>query len=159
MFTTGPSFRSFLPSSQRLRVFPRIDSLVKNITAYKGERLPALARWLNFKVAARNIYNGYGSFDFSDEMVSLNVINTGQPFTVTAPNLATDTAYGGEPYNIAWNVSQTDIAPISTPNVDIFLSIDGGYTYPYTLATGVPNNGSSYCNHAGYIFDDGEGKG
>jgi hypothetical protein len=142
-FTEGPSFRSFMPQMERLRVFPRIDSLVKNIIAYRGERLPSVARWLNFKVAARNIYNGYGSFDFSDGMVSLNVINTGQPFTVTSPNAATDTAYRNQAKDITWNVAQTDAAPISTPNVDIFLSVDGGYTYPYTLATGVPNNGAA----------------
>ncbi len=142
-FTTGPSFRSLMPTPERLRVFPRIDSLVKNLIAYRGERLPTVARWLNFKVAARSIYNGYGSFDFSDGMVSLNVINTGQPFAVTSPNLATDSAYRNQEKNITWNVAQTDASPISTPNVDIFLSIDGGYTYPYTLATGVPNNGAA----------------
>lgn len=140
-FIAGPSFRSFTPSSERLRVFPRIDSLVKNITTYRGERLSAVARWLNFKVAARNIFNGYGSFHFSDDMVSLEVINTGQPFTVTAPNTATDTAYRGQTEQITWNVSDTDLPPINTANVDIFLSVDGGFTYPFILATGVPNDG------------------
>ena len=142
-FTEGPSFRSFMPQSERLRVFPRIDSLVRNITSYRGERLSSVARWLNFKVAARSIYNGFGAFDFSDGMVSLNVINTGQPFSVTSPNLATDTAFRNQSKNVTWNVAQTDMAPISTPNVDIFLSVDGGYTYPFTLATGVPNNGAA----------------
>lgn len=142
-FTAGPSFRSFTPTASRLRVFPRIDSLVKNITAYRGERLPAVARWLNFKAIARNIFDGYGAFDFSDELVSLNVINTGEPFAVISPNLSTDTAYSGKPRNITWEVAETDVAPINTPNVNVFLSIDGGYTYPYILATGIPNNGAA----------------
>ena len=44
---------------------------------------------------------------------------------------------------ITWNVSATDISPINCSSVDIFLSEDGGYTYPITLATNVPNNGSA----------------
>ncbi|MFA6056958.1 MAG: reprolysin-like metallopeptidase [Taibaiella sp.] len=141
-FTFGPSFRSFRPKSTRLRVFPRIDSLVRNTTAYRGERLPAVARTLTFKLTARNIFNGMGAFNLSDDSVVLTVINTGQPFKVTSPDLATETLYGGSSHQITWNVAQTNIAPINTPNVDIFLSLDGGYTYPLTLATGVPNTGS-----------------
>ncbi|WP_198666819.1 reprolysin-like metallopeptidase [Taibaiella helva] len=142
-FTMGPVFRSFAPVAGKLRVFPRIDSLVRNITAYKGERLPAVARTLRFKLAARSLANGFGAFDFSDNVVTLNVINTGQPFKVTSPNLSTDTAYANASETITWDVSQTDAAPISAANVDIFLSVDGGFTYPFTLATGVPNTGSA----------------
>lgn len=141
-FTAGPSFRSFLPSGNRLRVFPRIDSLLKNVTSYRGERLPAVARTLTFKATARNILNGLGAFNLSDNNVTLNVINTGQPFKVTSPDLATDTLYANTIRTITWNVAQTNIAPISTSTVDIFLSVDSGYTYPILIAAGVPNTGS-----------------
>lgn len=141
-FTAGPSFRSFSPSSSRTRVFPRIDSLVQNVNAYRGERLPAVARPLTFRLTARNIVNGFGSFDLSDGNITLNVINTSVPFKVTSPNLSTDTMYANGSDTVTWDVAQTDVTPISTPNVDIFLSVDGGYTYPYILATGVPNTGS-----------------
>lgn len=141
-FTEGPSFRSFLPSANRLRIFPRIDSLLKNVTSYRGERLPAVARTLNFKVTARNIFHGLGAFNLSDDQVTLNVINTGQPFKVTSPDLATDTLYANTTRMITWDVAQTNIAPISTPTVDIFLSVDSGYTYPILVAGGVPNTGS-----------------
>lgn len=141
-FIEGPSFRSFLPSGNRLRVFPRIDSLLRNVTSYKGERLPAVARTLTFKLTARNIFNGFGAFNLSDDNVVLNVVNTGQPFKVTSPDLATDTLYANATRTITWNIAQTDIAPISTSTVDIFLSIDSGYTYPILVAAGVPNTGS-----------------
>jgi hypothetical protein len=142
-FTAGPSFRSFVPTTSRWRVFPRIDSLVRNLTVFRGEKLPAVARTLTFGTTARNIKSGFGSIDISDSSVTLTVINTGTPFTVTSPNLSTDVAYALAPKTVTWNVAQTNVAPISTQNVDIFLSLDGGFTYPYTLATGVLNSGSA----------------
>jgi hypothetical protein len=54
----------------------------------------------------------------------------------------------GQSYNayslqtVTWNVAGTNAAPFSVSNVDIFLSIDSGKTWPYTLATGTPNDGS-----------------
>lgn len=141
-FTAGPSFRSFLPVTSRWRVFPRIDSLVKNVTAYQGEKLPAVARTLTFGATARNLKDGFGSVDISDGTLTLTVINTGAPFKVTAPNAGSEVAYALQPKVISWDVVQTNVAPISTSNVDIFLSVDGGYTYPFSLATAVPNNGT-----------------
>jgi hypothetical protein len=142
-FTAGPSFRSFTPTTSRWRVFPRIDSIIKNITAYQGEKLSAVARTLTFGATARNLKSGFGSIDISDGTLTLHVINTGAPFKVTSPDVASEVAYALAPKAITWNVVQTDVAPISAANVDIFLSVDGGYTYPFSLASGVPNNGSA----------------
>ena len=64
------------------------------------------------------------------------------PFLVTAPNTAI-TAAAGAPLNVAWNVANTDAAPISATNVSILLSTDGGYTYPITLLASTPNNGAA----------------
>jgi len=38
-------------------------------------------------------------------------------------------------------VANTDVAPVSCANVNILLSTDGGWTFPYTLASSVPNTG------------------
>ena len=48
----------------------------------------------------------------------------------------------GQIETVTWNVAGTDDAPISCANVDILLSYDGGFTYPATLASDVPNDGS-----------------
>lgn len=142
-FTTGPTFRTFQPTKDRVRVFPVIDKVIANVASYVGERLPTVARTMNFKVAARNTVGGIGAFDFSNNQLVVNVINTDTPFLVTSPNLSTDSAKRKTSYTVTWNVAQTTASPISTANVDIFLSVDGGYTYPFTLATGVPNTGTA----------------
>jgi hypothetical protein len=141
-FTEGPSFRSFFPDTSRTRVFPKMQYVLNNSLGYKGERLSGVARVLHFKVSARSVVNGWGTFNLADDVVTANVINTGAPFKVTAPNdVVTFTANSTQ--TVTWDVSQTNVAPISATNVDITLSIDGGYTYPYTLATGVANSGTA----------------
>ena len=44
---------------------------------------------------------------------------------------------------MTWDVADTDVAPVSTANVKISLSVDGGHTYPYVLAARTPNDGSA----------------
>jgi hypothetical protein len=44
---------------------------------------------------------------------------------------------------VTWSVANTDAAPVSTANVKITLSTDGGATWPYLLAASVPNTGSA----------------
>ncbi len=97
---------------------------------------------MNFKLSARSVVNGWGTFNLADNVVTANVINTGTPFKVTSPNTA-EIITANSTETVTWDVAQTDIAPISTSKVDIFLSVDGGHTFPYTLATGVPNTGSA----------------
>lgn len=139
---TGPIFRSFLPTQSRWRVFPTIQKVITNVSSYVGEKLPTVARTLTFKLTARGVLNGLGVTNFSDDSIKLNVINTGAGFAVTSPNTIL-TWLGGSNQTVTWNVVGTNNAPISAANVNIYLSTDGGYTYPITVATNVPNNGSA----------------
>jgi hypothetical protein len=47
----------------------------------------------------------------------------------------------GSNQTITWNVAGTTANGVNAAYVDIFLSTDGGYTYPIQLASMVPNNG------------------
>jgi hypothetical protein len=135
----APLFRSFLPSVSPVRYFPRLVALVNNANSL-GERLPTYARTMNFRLTVRDGKLNGGGVTYEEVLVELDVINTGAPFVVTAPNTLL-TWPAGTQQNVTWNVSGTDLAPINAANVDIFLSTDGGYTYPILLASGVPNNG------------------
>ena len=46
---------------------------------------------------------------------------------------------------VTWDPAGTEVAPVNCTAVDIWLSIDGGYTYPDSLklATAVPNTGQT----------------
>jgi len=137
----GPIFRSFNPDSSATRVFPRLDTLVDGITSYRGEKLPATGRFLTFKLTVRDILNGFGTFNFPDDTVHLDVIAAAGPFIVMSPATAVNWL-GNTPETVTWDVAGTDVAPINCTNVDILLSVDGGYTYPYVLAANTPNDGS-----------------
>jgi hypothetical protein len=72
----------------------------------------------------------------------VQVINTGQAFAITSQNVANVVWAAGSNETITWDVGGSDLAPISTPLVNILLSTDGGQTFPITLASQVSNNGS-----------------
>jgi len=135
----GPIFRSFSPTTVRNRVFPCIRAVVNDSLNYQGEKVPDSARSMVFKLTVRDIYNGIGAYLIPDDSIRLNVIKTGFPFTVTNPN--TSLNWVDTVATISWNVSRTDLPPINCQYVDIYLSVDGGYTYPYILKSHVPNTG------------------
>ncbi len=91
---------------------------------------------LNFKLTARDGRGGVGSAS-----TKLILAAGAGPFLVTAPNTAASLR-GGSVQTVSWNVANTHIAPVSTANVKISLSVDGGSSFPHVLAASVPNNGS-----------------
>jgi hypothetical protein len=138
----GPIFRSFKPTASKTRVFPALDRLLVNTTSYIGEKLPATARDLTFKLTVRDFYNSAGTFNFPNDEINLHVVNTGTPFTVTGPNTNADYWQMGTNVTVNWNVGNTTASPINCSTVDILLSLDGGYTYTQTLVANTPNDGS-----------------
>ncbi len=133
----APAFRSFLPSNDSIRVFPKIQDILFN-TQSTGERLPTYSRDMTFRLTVRDNNLGGGGVDY-DEM-TMSATDQAGPFVVTSQSTSTQWLVG-EYALIQWNVAGTDVPPINCQSVDIYLSVDDGYTYPILLATGVPNNG------------------
>lgn len=138
--TQGPLFRSFLPDTSRTRVFPALDRLLNGLST-PGEKLPDTARDMHFGLTERDILGGWGNFNFPDDRVTLHVVQTPSLFEVQSFSTP-DTVLGRSLNVIHWDVAGTDQAPISCSQVDILLSVDGGYSYPFILATATPNDGS-----------------
>ncbi len=139
--TNGPNFRSWPSDSEPTRYFPRL-SAIKNNGPFTWERLPGVSRTMNFRVTVRDNSSGAGGCnDHAD--VTVTVDGNSGPFEVTSPNTLGIVWYETQTRTVTWDVANTNNAPVNCQNVDIFLSIDGGNTFPITLTTGVPNTGSA----------------
>jgi hypothetical protein len=138
---TSPIFRSFYPTYAATRTFPKAANLVAgiftNTAPPHGETLPVTNRTLNFRLTARdNRING-GAINTDD--MAVTVVENGAGFAVTAPSGGSFT--NGSSVGVTWNTTNTNVPPVNAANVKISLSTDGGYTYPYTLSSGTPNDG------------------
>ncbi|HKO59661.1 MAG TPA: zinc-dependent metalloprotease family protein [Pyrinomonadaceae bacterium] len=131
-------FRSFNPSVNPSRTFPKQSDLLNNVTTY-GELLPTTTRVMTFRVTARDNRAGSGGVEYDSMKVHVNA--SAGPFAVTSPN-GDEWWTSGSTKTISWAVANTDQAPISATYVDIHLSTDGGQTFPIVLASAVPNDGS-----------------
>jgi Metallo-peptidase family M12/Secretion system C-terminal sorting domain len=140
--TKNPIFRSFNPTANKQRVFPQIENCITNTYAIIGQRVPDTNRIVKLKLCVRDMNNGYGSFNYSDDSITINTVKTTSLFRVTSQNNG-PTYNGYDLATVTWNVAGTNTDPnIATSNVDIYVSVDGGLTYPYG-AFGNVNNGSA----------------
>ena len=134
-----PIFRSFSSTTSPIRTLPRAQDLVNNSTTI-GEHLPTYSRQLNFKCSIRD--NRAGGGGFSDDLKTMSVTDNAGPFLVQSPN-GGGTLVGNTNLEVTWDVAGTDGNGVDCSSVDIFLSTDGGYTFPTLLVAGTPNDGSA----------------
>ncbi len=138
--TVGPLFRSFPPSSEIARSFPDRATVINGNGTDPFQALPGTGRQLNFKLTARDNQPGGGAVAIEDRQVQ--VVTSG-PFRVTNPN-SNMTITAGDPLEVTWSTGGSDAI---CDNVDIFLSIDGGFTTPFLLANNVDySSGSETIN-------------
>lgn len=155
----GPNWRSYDPVASPSRYFPNLTSVIANTafttavsndaTPIKTEYLSSVARTLNFSFTGRDNVIG-GGLTRSDAMV-VTVNGTAGPFLVNIPNTNVSWAPGSN-QTVTWAVAGTTANGVNAAYVDIYLSNDGGNTYPVLLAGKVPNDGSetvSIPNSAG----------
>jgi len=142
--TGGPNWRSYNPVSSTSRYCPPLARVIANQSTTQGteiavEALSSVARTLNFVFTARDNYAGAGQT--SSDAMTVTVNGTAGPFLVSAPNTAVSWAVGTN-QTVTWSVAGTTANGVNAQYVDIYLSTDGGNTYPILLASKVPNDGS-----------------
>ena len=138
--TGGPNFRSNSPVTDPTRYFPNLADLAAGISP-TWEVIPSVTRTMNFRVSVRDNSPGPGGCNDHADITLTTDAGSG-PFIVLYPSATGIIWAGASSETVTWDVANTDNAPVNCTNVDILLSIDGGLTYPYTLATGVANDGS-----------------
>ena len=138
---SGPVVRSRRGTNDPIRYIPTLDHIIANGgVSDTWERLVSVSRDLNFRLTVRDNIPTGGQSAVDDMRVTVDA-NAG-PFIVTSQT-TTETWNAGSVQTITWDVAGTDGGAVNTPNVNILLSIDGGFTYPFTLASSIPNNGSA----------------
>ena len=136
----GPMVRSFQGTTDPVRYIPRLQDVVAHGgTLSTWEKLPSLGRVLNFVLTVRD-NDTRGGQTAVNAMTATSVASAG-PFKLTSQT-SNVTWEVGSNKTVTWDVANTNMAPINTSNVNIKLSRDGGATFPYILASNVPNDGS-----------------
>ena len=136
---SSPLFRAIVPTVSPTRYFPRLSSVIGQTTSI-GEVVPTTTRALNFRVTVRDNRAGGGGVNTDD--VRLSVVDTGATFRVTSPSTAVSWD-GLTSQTVTWDVAGTNAGAINTPNVSIYLSTDGGLTFPILVLASTPNDGST----------------
>jgi hypothetical protein len=157
----APMMRTYSPTTSPMRTFPSLTYILNNdnvppstytgtsatgafcstATCLTGEFLSSITRTMPFQVSVRDNRIGGGSVRSAQASV---IVNAGSgPFKVTAQDsiLAPNWSVGST-QTVTWDVANTTSSPVSAANVDITLSTDGGQTFPFTLASNTPNDGS-----------------
>jgi hypothetical protein len=144
----GPMFRSYSPVVSPVRVFPRMPMVLAGklsdagVQLAQGEKIPDTARFLTFRLTVRDLYRGNGAFLAPDDTVHLDVINTQTGFAVASQHDSGSVYIGNYGLSVKWQVASTNMPPINTADVNIYLSGDGGKTWGYDLGK-YPNTGSA----------------
>lgn len=143
---SGANFRSLRPTTDTDRYFPKLSEVIQgNLTQTNPpinsawETVSNVERQMNFALTVRD--NAAGGGQVASELVKIDVISSAGPFVVTSQNTA-ETYTAGSVQTISWDVANTNKTPINMQEVDIFLSTDGGLSFPILVATAVPNDGS-----------------
>ncbi len=121
-----PLFRSYPPSPDPVRYFPKFDDIITN-TQDPFEVLPRVNRDITLRLTVRDNHPQSGAISIDETVISAG---PGGPLQVINPG----TRDAGETFDFSWDVNGSEAL---CDQVDIFLSIDGGSSFTIPLATNV----------------------
>jgi len=152
--TSGAVWRSRPPSTNPTRYMPVKSRVLSGeltetnpgvtVDNTSWETVSTVARSLDFALTVRDRSetNGTGQFPQSDfDFMTVTVDGNSGPFAVISQT-ANETWNVGESQTVTWDVAGTASGSVNTPTVNIYLSTDGGLTFPFLAANNVANDGS-----------------
>ncbi|MEK9612445.1 MAG: zinc-dependent metalloprotease family protein [Flavobacteriaceae bacterium] len=146
--TAGSMARSLPPQESPLRLIPKIDRILENNltqtnpTVFSAwETVPLVGRVLNWGLTVRKDFGN--SVHLERDAMQIAVVASAGPFEITSQKAENLSWEGGDLETLTWNVAETHLPPINVSKVSIYLSTDGGESFPILLADAVPNNGSA----------------
>ncbi len=152
---SGANFRSLPPSTDPARYFPKLTevaqgnlSQVNPVENDAWETVSDIERTLSFACTVRD--NAVGGGQVVSDVLDVNVFKKAGPFVVTS-QASNETYEAGSAQEVTWDVANTNSTPINAQTVDIFLSLDGGMSFPIILADDTPNDGSEEVLIAGDV--------
>lgn len=143
--TNGPTFRSWNPTSDGTRYFPKLSTVLagnlKSTTDW--EAVSTVARTTNFKVTVRdnNPDKAQQQTQYGTQRV---IVGAAGPFKVTSTKV-----YNNAPGAFTWDVVGTNAAPYNVANVKIDYTTDNGANWT-VLSASTPNDGSESFDFAAF---------
>ena len=144
---TGPNYRSFSPKTVPDRYMPEYSKVLAGTLTTMWESVnTTVGRSLKFTLTVRDNHIGEWQTNTDEVTVTSSPPFSGTtgvgPFAITSQNTA-NILWGaaGTTQTVTWSVNNTTSLPGSA-NVNIKMSLDGGVTWPITLASNTPNDGT-----------------
>lgn len=149
---TAPLFQPYNPTLSGTRLCPKLSNVLNAVVngnvASKGNWMPDTGRVVKFRMTARDNRAGGGGVTNNDAtaLVQVTAVNTStNGFRISSPNTTGISWPALSWQTITWQVGGSDANGINCAQVNIWLSTDGGQTFPYLQALQVPNTGSYSC--------------
>jgi subtilisin-like proprotein convertase family protein len=143
-----PLFRAYAPTTHARRYLPKLASVVSG-NLDNTEKIPRKPRTMAWALTVRDDDGGRSSDITEIEVVAEPLV--GKTFSVAEPDQGGSLGAIG---TVRWHVGETNQAPISANEVELYLSIDGGQSFPSTPFATVANDGYARVNFPTGISTD-----
>ncbi len=136
----GALYRSVNPKTSGNRYLPELSTVVNGAISSTWEVTPSVARDMNFKLTVRDNNTEVGQVASDD--LKVTITDAAGPFKVTSQNMDDLVWDKNTSESITWDIAGTNSNGINVSHVNILMSTDGGRTFPISLLSNTPNDGS-----------------
>jgi subtilisin-like proprotein convertase family protein len=130
-----PLFRTYAPITSAGRFLPQLENVISG-EFDNTEKMPRKARTMSFTLTARDDAGGRNSDTTEIQVIAEPYV--GKTFSVAEPDLGGSLGKLG---TVRWHVGETSKAPISANQVELYLSTDGGKSFPDAPFATTANDG------------------